>query len=176
MSYDYTACKRSLKCLFDLDVLGKILSWYRFASSELRCLPLGRKLDVKITCGDWYPSTGHSTKTSFRGCTSLGQNICVKPIQETALVIPHLFLLRHPDGCQSQRFIEAKEVVGAAVPERIPKNQLRCPLKDGVCGSDAPVIDLEMPAKGVTGTAAPGRRSSKNLRSFCSDLLSSERL
>ncbi|GFT74025.1 hypothetical protein TNCV_3707611 [Trichonephila clavipes] len=33
MSYDYTACKRSLECLFGLGALGKIKSQYRFASS-----------------------------------------------------------------------------------------------------------------------------------------------
>ncbi|GFS79934.1 hypothetical protein TNCV_750781 [Trichonephila clavipes] len=33
-----------------------------FASSELRCFPLGRKLDVKITYGDWYPPIWHHTK------------------------------------------------------------------------------------------------------------------
>ncbi|GFX88697.1 uncharacterized protein TNCV_4636181 [Trichonephila clavipes] len=33
MSYDYIACKSSLECLFGLDVLGKIKSYYRFASS-----------------------------------------------------------------------------------------------------------------------------------------------
>ncbi|GFT82008.1 hypothetical protein TNCV_3909531 [Trichonephila clavipes] len=25
-----------------------------FTSAELRCLPLGKKLGVKITCGNWY--------------------------------------------------------------------------------------------------------------------------
>ncbi|GFW82768.1 uncharacterized protein TNCV_3493381 [Trichonephila clavipes] len=48
MSYDYTARKRSLECLFGLSALDKIKSLYRFASSELRCLPLGRKLGVKL--------------------------------------------------------------------------------------------------------------------------------
>ncbi|GFV78946.1 hypothetical protein TNCV_4347051 [Trichonephila clavipes] len=33
-----------------------------FASSELRCLPLGRKLGVTITCGDCYPPIGCRTK------------------------------------------------------------------------------------------------------------------
>ncbi|GFX57958.1 hypothetical protein TNCV_3069251 [Trichonephila clavipes] len=50
-----TACKRYLECLFGLGAFEKIISKYRFASSELKCLPLGRKLGVKITCGDWYP-------------------------------------------------------------------------------------------------------------------------
>ncbi|GFU24508.1 hypothetical protein TNCV_2264671 [Trichonephila clavipes] len=62
MSYDYTACKRSLEYLFGLEALGKIKSWYKFASLELRCLPLGRKLGVKITCGNWYPPIEHRTK------------------------------------------------------------------------------------------------------------------
>ncbi|GFX28595.1 hypothetical protein TNCV_3336551 [Trichonephila clavipes] len=37
------------------DALGKIkfLST-NFALAELRCLPLEKKLDVKITCGNWY--------------------------------------------------------------------------------------------------------------------------
>ncbi|GFX83452.1 hypothetical protein TNCV_324011 [Trichonephila clavipes] len=62
MSYDYTASKISLECLFGLDVLGKIKSCYVFASSELRCLPLGRKLGVRITSDDCYPPIGHQTK------------------------------------------------------------------------------------------------------------------
>ncbi|GFU55031.1 hypothetical protein TNCV_425391 [Trichonephila clavipes] len=71
MSYDYTACKRSLECLFGLDALGKIESWYKFATSELRCFSLVRKLVVKITCGDWYPPIGHRTKeiTASGECT-----------------------------------------------------------------------------------------------------------
>ncbi|GFY24224.1 hypothetical protein TNCV_1012751 [Trichonephila clavipes] len=62
MSYDYTACKRSLECLFGLGALGKINSKYRFTSSKLRCLPLGRKLVVKTTCSDWYPPVWSRTK------------------------------------------------------------------------------------------------------------------
>ncbi|GFX35522.1 hypothetical protein TNCV_103291 [Trichonephila clavipes] len=49
------------------DYPDKIKSWYRFASSELRWLPLGRKLDVKISCGDWCPPIGRRTKESCRG-------------------------------------------------------------------------------------------------------------
>ncbi|GFV65754.1 hypothetical protein TNCV_4153901 [Trichonephila clavipes] len=48
MLYDYTVCERSLECLFGLDALGKIKSWYKFTSSDLRCLPLGRKLPAAI--------------------------------------------------------------------------------------------------------------------------------
>ncbi|GFX35922.1 hypothetical protein TNCV_4214441 [Trichonephila clavipes] len=62
MSYDYTACKRFLECLFALDALDKIKSWCRFTSSELMCLPLGGKLGVKVPCGDWYPPIEHRTK------------------------------------------------------------------------------------------------------------------
>ncbi|GFV98397.1 hypothetical protein TNCV_623561 [Trichonephila clavipes] len=78
MSYDYTACKRSLECLFGLGALGKIESYYRFASLELRCLPLGGKLCVKITCGDWYPPVLYCTKKR-----SLRQEYC----EDDALLI-----------------------------------------------------------------------------------------
>ncbi|GFV35090.1 hypothetical protein TNCV_1853071 [Trichonephila clavipes] len=66
MSYDYTVCKKSLR-----RALGKIKSQYRFASSELRCLPLGRKLGIKITCGDWYPPIWRRIKemSAFGECT-----------------------------------------------------------------------------------------------------------
>ncbi|GFU75009.1 hypothetical protein TNCV_3752601 [Trichonephila clavipes] len=60
MLYDYTACKRSLECLFDLGALGKSKSLYRFASSELR------KRGVKITSGDWYPPLRYGTKKSYQ--------------------------------------------------------------------------------------------------------------
>ncbi|GFU22046.1 hypothetical protein TNCV_405901 [Trichonephila clavipes] len=43
--------KNPLKCPFGL--AAKILK-FNFASSELRCLPLRRKLGLKITCGNWY--------------------------------------------------------------------------------------------------------------------------
>ncbi|GFW70903.1 phosphatidylinositol-glycan biosynthesis class F protein [Trichonephila clavipes] len=66
MSYDYTPCKRSLECLFGLSVLGKMKSWYRFASSELRCLPLERKLGLKMTCGNWYPPIWCHTKKRYQ--------------------------------------------------------------------------------------------------------------
>ncbi|GFX82228.1 hypothetical protein TNCV_33361 [Trichonephila clavipes] len=38
-----------------LDALAKLNPSTRSLRQELRCLPLGRKLGVKITCGDWYP-------------------------------------------------------------------------------------------------------------------------
>ncbi|GFU16809.1 hypothetical protein TNCV_923121 [Trichonephila clavipes] len=66
MSYDHTTCKRSQECLFGLGALGKINFEYRFASSELMCLPLGGKLGVKITCGDWYPLTRCLTKKRYQ--------------------------------------------------------------------------------------------------------------
>ncbi|GFX20302.1 hypothetical protein TNCV_1438611 [Trichonephila clavipes] len=47
-------------------VLGKIKSLYRFASSELRRLPLGKKLGVKITRGDWYPPIWCRTKKRYQ--------------------------------------------------------------------------------------------------------------
>ncbi|GFU97534.1 hypothetical protein TNCV_4764411 [Trichonephila clavipes] len=49
MSHDYTASKSSLECMFGLGALGKIKSQNRSASKSS-----WRKLDVKITCGDWY--------------------------------------------------------------------------------------------------------------------------
>ncbi|GFU88063.1 hypothetical protein TNCV_1336321 [Trichonephila clavipes] len=64
MSYDNTICKRSLECLFGLGALGKAKSQYRFTSSEL--LPLGRKLDIKITCGNWYPPIWCRTKKRYQ--------------------------------------------------------------------------------------------------------------
>ncbi|GFY05955.1 hypothetical protein TNCV_3862601 [Trichonephila clavipes] len=52
--------------MFGLDALGKIKFDYRFASSELRCLPLGRKLGVKIACGNWYPPIWCRTIKRYR--------------------------------------------------------------------------------------------------------------
>ncbi|GFX59608.1 uncharacterized protein TNCV_3753731 [Trichonephila clavipes] len=49
-------------CLFGLGALGKIKSQFRFAWSELRCLPLWRKLGVKINCCDWYPPIGEDSE------------------------------------------------------------------------------------------------------------------
>ncbi|GFS90094.1 hypothetical protein TNCV_507751 [Trichonephila clavipes] len=57
--------KRFLECLFRLGALGKIKSLSRFASSELRCLSLGRKLEVKITCGEWYPPIWYRTEKTY---------------------------------------------------------------------------------------------------------------
>ncbi|GFV36211.1 hypothetical protein TNCV_2232581 [Trichonephila clavipes] len=51
MTYDYSTCKKSL----DVPVwLGHQILKFNFASSGLRCLPLRRKLGIKITCGNWY--------------------------------------------------------------------------------------------------------------------------
>ncbi|GFU12978.1 hypothetical protein TNCV_1457071 [Trichonephila clavipes] len=54
----------------------------RFTSSELRCLPLWRKLDVKINCGDWYPpiwcrtkdipALGECTRSAMENCLAIG--------------------------------------------------------------------------------------------------------
>ncbi|GFW68834.1 hypothetical protein TNCV_3640471 [Trichonephila clavipes] len=65
--HDYAACKRSLQCQFGLGALGKIeFLNANFASSELRCLPLWRKLNVKITCGDWYPPIWCRSKKRYQ--------------------------------------------------------------------------------------------------------------
>ncbi|GFV62268.1 hypothetical protein TNCV_985321 [Trichonephila clavipes] len=53
MSYDYTACKLSLECLFGLDALGKIENPSTGSHrQEFRCFPLARKLGAKIACGN----------------------------------------------------------------------------------------------------------------------------
>ncbi|GFX26619.1 hypothetical protein TNCV_4536301 [Trichonephila clavipes] len=39
MSHDYTACERSLECLFGLSALGKIKYQYRFALSRAQVPP-----------------------------------------------------------------------------------------------------------------------------------------
>ncbi|GFW37139.1 uncharacterized protein TNCV_5020371 [Trichonephila clavipes] len=38
----------------------------KFASSELRCLPLGKKLGVKITCDNWYPPIWCRSKKRYQ--------------------------------------------------------------------------------------------------------------
>ncbi|GFY35111.1 hypothetical protein TNCV_5044861 [Trichonephila clavipes] len=66
MSYDYTACKRSLECLFGLGALDKIKNPSTGSHrQELRCLPLG----VKITYSNWYLLYDATLKsdTSFWG-------------------------------------------------------------------------------------------------------------
>ncbi|GFX88669.1 hypothetical protein TNCV_832991 [Trichonephila clavipes] len=65
-SYGYTAGKISLECPFGLDALGKIkLPSTNFVSAELMCLPLGKKLGVKIACGNWYRLKVAALKSSL---------------------------------------------------------------------------------------------------------------
>ncbi|GFT57120.1 hypothetical protein TNCV_1691641 [Trichonephila clavipes] len=84
ISYYYAACKRSLEYLFGLGALDKIkfLEQVRI-SSELRCLLLGRKLSIKITCGNWYRQDGATLKseTSSEGMhwICIGTNINPQP-------------------------------------------------------------------------------------------------
>ncbi|GFU30985.1 hypothetical protein TNCV_3953231 [Trichonephila clavipes] len=60
-------CRRSLECLFSLDTLDKIKnSSIDSQSSELRCLPLGRKLSFKITCSDYCPPIRCRTKKRYQ--------------------------------------------------------------------------------------------------------------
>ncbi|GFW19426.1 hypothetical protein TNCV_1603201 [Trichonephila clavipes] len=84
MSYDYMACKRSLECLFSSGALGKIKSWYRFASSKAQEPPFGESSKAQEPpfgeetgrqnyLRHWYPPIcGAAIKrdTRFRGmCT-----------------------------------------------------------------------------------------------------------
>ncbi|GFT25299.1 hypothetical protein TNCV_181491 [Trichonephila clavipes] len=63
MSYDYTTLKRFLEFLFNLNALSKIkFPSTNFASAEFRCLPLGKKLGVKITSSNWYRLKGDTLK------------------------------------------------------------------------------------------------------------------
>ncbi|GFT47078.1 hypothetical protein TNCV_3747341 [Trichonephila clavipes] len=57
------------------DPLSVYLAWMLSAKlnpstgsyrQELRCLPLGRKLGIKITCGDWYPPIWCRTKKRYQ--------------------------------------------------------------------------------------------------------------
>ncbi|GFS90983.1 hypothetical protein TNCV_2119831 [Trichonephila clavipes] len=66
MLYDYTAFKRSLECLFGLGALGKINPSTGSHHQELMCHPLGMKLDVKTTCGDWYTPIWFRTKKRYQ--------------------------------------------------------------------------------------------------------------
>ncbi|GFW11622.1 hypothetical protein TNCV_42571 [Trichonephila clavipes] len=99
MSYHYTACKRSLECLFGLDALGKIKSGYRFASSESRCLPLERKMGVKFTSGTWYPPIGRRTKKGYKllgdvcsGQWSIDSPLEIKKTTRGLLATDHVIL------------------------------------------------------------------------------------
>ncbi|GFX71151.1 uncharacterized protein TNCV_3649161 [Trichonephila clavipes] len=59
MSYDYTACKKSLECLFGLGALGKIKFFVRFRIVRAMVC-------VKIPCGNWYCLYGALLKNGDR--------------------------------------------------------------------------------------------------------------
>ncbi|GFY03851.1 hypothetical protein TNCV_1196311 [Trichonephila clavipes] len=54
LQYDYAARKRSLESFFNLGALYKIKFLVRFCILRAQVPSLGIKLDVKITCSDWY--------------------------------------------------------------------------------------------------------------------------
>ncbi|GFU91215.1 hypothetical protein TNCV_4925451 [Trichonephila clavipes] len=54
MSHDYAACKKPLSACLSWMFSAKLNPKYGFASPELGCLPLGRKLGVTTICGNWY--------------------------------------------------------------------------------------------------------------------------
>ncbi|GFX35286.1 hypothetical protein TNCV_100931 [Trichonephila clavipes] len=66
MSYDYTACKRFLECLFGFGALGKIKSYYKFASSKLRASLKGGNNASKSTAATGIRLYGDALKKRYQ--------------------------------------------------------------------------------------------------------------